>query len=42
MHLPDVDALAAVLAGRETMYSEDLPHNQVFEERIRVVNPFTT
>lgn len=44
MHLPDVDALAAaVLASRETLYSaEDLPHNQVFEERIRMVNPFST
>jgi len=37
MHLPDdVDALAtAALTSRETVYSEDLPHNQVFED------PFT-
>jgi predicted nucleic acid-binding protein len=35
---------AALLAGceSETLYSEDLQHGQVFDERLRVVNPFLT
>jgi len=31
---------SALLAGCETLYSEDLQHNQVFDNRLRVVNPF--
>jgi len=31
---------AAVLAGCETLYSEDLQDGQVFEGRLTVVNPF--
>ena len=30
----------AMLAGCETLYSEDLQHGQVFEGRLTVVNPF--
>ncbi len=41
--LSNWDALivaAALLAGCETLYSEDLQHNQVFEGQLTVVNPF--
>jgi predicted nucleic acid-binding protein len=31
---------AALLAGCDTLYSEDLHHGQVFEERLTVVDPF--
>jgi predicted nucleic acid-binding protein len=31
---------AALLAGCETLYSEDLQHGQVFDERLTVINPF--
>lgn len=31
---------AALLAGCETLYSEDMQHGQVFENRLTVVNPF--
>lgn len=31
---------AAILAGCETLYSEDLQHGQVFEQRLTVKNPF--
>jgi predicted nucleic acid-binding protein len=31
---------AALLAGCDTLYSEDLQHGQVFDERLTVVNPF--
>jgi len=31
---------AAMLAGCETLYSEDLQHGQVFDDRLTVVNPF--
>lgn len=33
-------AAAALLAGCETLYSEDMQNGQVFEGRVRVVNPF--
>jgi predicted nucleic acid-binding protein len=28
------------LAGCETLYSEDLQHNHLIEDRLRVTNPF--
>jgi predicted nucleic acid-binding protein len=31
---------AALLAGCDTLYSEDLQHGHVFEGRLTVVNPF--
>jgi predicted nucleic acid-binding protein len=31
---------AALLAGCDTLYSEDLQHGQVFEDRLTVENPF--
>jgi len=31
---------SALLAGCDTLYSEDLQHGQVFEDRLTVVNPF--
>ncbi len=31
---------AALLAGCETLYSEDLQHGQVFDDRLTVINPF--
>jgi len=33
---------SALLAGCETLYSEDLQHDQVFDNRLRVINPFAT
>lgn len=40
--LSNWDALiaAALLAGCDTLYSEDMQHGQVFEGRLTVVNPF--
>lgn len=41
--LSNWDALivaAALLAGSETLYSEDMQHGQVFEKSLKVVNPF--
>jgi predicted nucleic acid-binding protein len=32
---------AALLAGCDTLYSEDFQHGYVFENRLTVVNPFT-
>lgn len=31
---------SALLAGCDTLYSEDLQHGQVFDEQLTVVNPF--
>jgi predicted nucleic acid-binding protein len=31
---------SALLAGCDTLYSEDLQHGQVFDEQLKVVNPF--
>ncbi len=31
---------SALLADCDTLYSEDLQHGQVFDDRLRVVNPF--
>ena len=39
-HWDSLIVAAAVLAGCETLYSEDLQHNQLFDERLRVINPF--
>jgi predicted nucleic acid-binding protein len=42
-HLNYWDALivaAALLAGCDTLYTEDLQHGQVIEGRLTVVNPF--
>jgi predicted nucleic acid-binding protein len=44
-HLSHWDSLivaAALLAGCETLYSEDLQHNQLFDDRLRIVNPFAS
>ena len=32
---------AALLSDCETLYSEDLQNGQVFDDRLKVVNPFT-
>jgi len=40
-HWDSLIVAAAMLAGCETLYSEDLQHNQLFDERLKVVNPFT-
>jgi len=39
-HWDSLIVAAAVLAGCETLYSEDMQHNQQFEDRLRVTNPF--
>lgn len=39
-HWDSLIVAAAMLAGCETLYSEDLQHNQLFDDRLRVVNPF--
>lgn len=39
-HWDSLIVAAALLANCETLYSEDLQHEQVFEDRLRVVNPF--
>lgn len=31
---------SALIAGCDTLYSEDLQHGQVFDEQLRIVNPF--
>jgi len=41
-HWDSLIVAAAVLAGCETLYSEDLQHNQLFNDRLRVVNPFAS
>src|SRR5689334_12918661 len=40
-HWDSLIVAAAQLAGCDTLFSEDLQHNQLFEERLRVVNPFS-
>ena len=40
-HWDSLIVAAAALAGCETLYSEDLQHNQLFDDRLRVINPFT-
>ena len=39
-HWDSLIVAAAQLAGCDTLFSEDLQHNQLFEERLQVVNPF--
>jgi predicted nucleic acid-binding protein len=41
-HWDSLIVAAAMLAGCETLYSEDLQHNQLFEERLRIINPFAS
>jgi predicted nucleic acid-binding protein len=41
-HWDSLIVAAALLAGCETLYTEDLQHNQVFDERLRVLNPFVS
>jgi predicted nucleic acid-binding protein len=31
---------AALTAGCSTLYSEDMQHNLLIEERLRIINPF--
>jgi len=33
-------AASALLAGCKTLYSEDMQHNQVLEQQLRICNPF--
>jgi predicted nucleic acid-binding protein len=39
-HWDSLIVAAALLAGCETLYSEDLQHNQLFDDRLRIINPF--
>jgi predicted nucleic acid-binding protein len=39
-HWDSLIVAAALLSDCETLYSEDLQHQQLFEGRLRVVNPF--
>lgn len=39
-HWDSLIVSAALLAGCDTLYSEDMQHGQVFDERLTVVNPF--
>jgi predicted nucleic acid-binding protein len=39
-HWDSLIVAAAMLAGCETLYTEDLQHDQLFDERLRVINPF--
>jgi predicted nucleic acid-binding protein len=41
-HWDSLIVAVAMLAGCETLYSEDLQHNQLFEERLRIINPFAS
>jgi predicted nucleic acid-binding protein len=41
-HWDSLIVAAALLAKCGTLYSEDLQHNQLFEQRLRVVNPFAS
>lgn len=41
-HWDSLIVAAALLADCEILYSEDLQHQQLFEKRLRVVNPFAT
>ena len=41
-HWDSLILAAALLADCEILYSEDLQHEQLFEQRLRVVNPFAT
>ena len=39
-HWDSLIVAAALLAGCETLYSQDMQHGQVFDEQLKVVNPF--
>jgi len=39
-HWDSLIVAAALLAGCEKLYSQDMQHGQVFDERLKVVNPF--
>lgn len=39
-HWDSLIVAAALLAECETLYSEDLQHRQVFDDRLTVINPF--
>jgi predicted nucleic acid-binding protein len=39
-HWDSLIVAAALLAGCEKLYSQDMQHGQVFDERLEVVNPF--
>ena len=39
-HWDSLIVSAALLAGCDTLYSEDMQDGQVFDERLTVVNPF--
>ena len=39
-HWDSLIVAAALLAGCEKLYSQDLQHGQVFDEKLLVVNPF--
>jgi len=41
-HWDSLIVAAALLANCDTLYSEDLQHNQLFEQRLRVINPFAS
>jgi predicted nucleic acid-binding protein len=40
-HWDSLIVSAALLAGCDTLYTEDLQHGQVFDDRLTVVNPFS-
>ncbi len=39
-HWDSLIVAAALLAGCEKIYSQDMQHGQVFDEQLKVVNPF--
>ena len=39
-HWDSLIVAAALLAGCEKLYSQDMQHGQVFDEQLKVVNPF--
>ncbi|MBX5463862.1 MAG: PIN domain-containing protein [Steroidobacteraceae bacterium] len=39
-HWDSLIVAAATLAGCETPYSQDLQHNQLFDDWLRIINPF--
>ena len=41
-HWDSLIVAAALLANCDTLYSEDLQHDQLFEQRLRVINPFVS
>jgi predicted nucleic acid-binding protein len=39
-HWDSLIVAAALLAGCEKLYSQDMQHGQVFDEQLKVINPF--